>query len=79
MPKAGKEAMLESQGGVCASCGVDDPGTTKGWHIDHDHTTGRVRSILCHACNVSYGLFKEDLSRIEGFVEYARKHQTAGF
>lgn len=79
MPKAGKEAMLASQGGVCASCGVDDPGSVRGWHIDHDHVTGKVRSILCHACNVSYGLFKENVERIEGFLAYAQKHQRSGF
>jgi hypothetical protein len=38
--------MLESQGGKCALC--DRPAN----RIDHDHFTGRVRGMLCGACNV---------------------------
>lgn len=79
MPKEGKEAMLAAQGGVCASCGVDDPGSAKGWHIDHNHSTGEVRAILCHGCNVALGLLGEDPERIQRLADYARSHSTPGF
>lgn len=38
--------------------------------VDHSHTTGNVRGRLCHNCNVSLGLLKEDKSRIMGLITY---------
>ena len=44
--------LLRSQHGLCALCGVKlstlPPRTVV---IDHDHTTGRVRGIVCQSCN----------------------------
>lgn len=41
--------ILAAQGGHCALC----PSTpkTRRLHVDHDHTTGTVRGLLCHRCN----------------------------
>ena len=41
--------LLAAQGGHCALC----PNTpkTRRLHVDHDHTTGRVRGLLCFRCN----------------------------
>jgi hypothetical protein len=48
--------MLAEQGGVCAICGgtpkrLKKDGTPYRMHVDHDHTTGRVRGLLCFQCN----------------------------
>lgn len=54
------EALLERQGHVCAICQKPDT-TAKGiLGVDHDHTTGRVRGLLCHPCNVGLGHFQDD-------------------
>ena len=41
-------ALIVGQSGLCLLCDVQlrEP------HVDHDHDTGRVRGLLCHACNV---------------------------
>ena len=38
--------------------------------IDHNHTTGKVRGVLCHSCNVSIGLFKENTNYLSKAREY---------
>jgi len=41
-----------------------------GWHVDHNHTTGKVRGILCQQCNQAIGLFKDNIFIIEKAAEY---------
>lgn len=62
------ETILEGQGGLCGSCG--DKEDEVGFRLDHDHSTGKVRGILCHHCNVALGHLRDDPKRIEGLKEY---------
>jgi hypothetical protein len=48
-------AILSAQGGTCACCGSQTPGSKQGWHVDHCHKTGAVRGILCSRCNRNLG------------------------
>lgn len=55
------EAMLQSQGGVCAICGGDEPGHGRRWFsVDHDHQTGRIRGLLCNPCNIGLARFQDN-------------------
>ena len=38
--------------------------------LDHDHKTGKIRGLLCNACNKAIGLFKEDVSILQKAKEY---------
>lgn len=42
------DQMMSAQGGVCAICG-EVPSRPV---IDHNHSTGKVRGVLCHPCNI---------------------------
>lgn len=44
------ETMRKAQGGRCLLCRSD-----KSLVIDHCHTTGRVRGLLCMPCNTTLG------------------------
>jgi hypothetical protein len=80
------DAMVEEQGGRCKVCGTDQPSThprKTHWCVDHCHTTGRVRGLLCDNCNRGIGLLKdcpEVLSRAAAYlrgtpdVEYLNQH-----
>lgn len=71
------DSMLSFQGGVCASCGGEAKGRWKSrLHIDHDHSTGKVRGLLCQNCNIALGQLKDSISRISKLLEYKRKHQN---
>ena len=59
------DEMVESQNGQCMICNTDQPGTQSGcWPVDHDHATGRVRALLCSACNAGLGLSVDDPARL---------------
>lgn len=52
------ERMLEGQDGVCAIC--TGPSGRMRFHVDHNHTTGRVRGLLCSRCNSGLTLLEND-------------------
>ena len=47
-----------AQDGLCAIC-HQEPGA-RGFHVDHDHATGKVRGLLCHGCNTALGLLQDN-------------------
>ena len=67
--------MLEKQNNVCAICCkpesvVNPSGETKPLSVDHDHATGKVRGLLCSACNQAIGLFKDDIKTLQSAILY---------
>ena len=43
--------------------------------IDHCHTTNKVRGLLCHACNLGIGYFKDDASLLKKAISYLENHE----
>lgn len=62
-------ALHESQDCKCKLCGKETLLFTRrlnnSAHIDHDHATGKVRSILCHPCNASIGYIENNLDPVD--------------
>lgn len=69
------DAMFAAQGERCALCRSDEPG--RFWTVDHDHTTGKVRGVLCWHCNVGLGHFRDDAATLIAAADYVmRAHET---
>ncbi len=68
--------MEREQGGVCAICGRPPTGglRTKRLFVDHDHTTGAVRGLLCTACNNALGQFQDSQEILDKAKAYLQKH-----
>lgn len=65
-------AMYEHQQGRCAICNREPSyhSRHKRLHVDHDHVTGKVRGLLCHACNSGIGSFSERREILQAAIHY---------
>lgn len=65
-------AMMEAQENKCAICGESprNDGRKKRLNIDHCHTTGAVRGLLCNACNRGLGFFRDNRDTLQNAINY---------
>lgn len=66
--------LLQFQNHKCAICNLEDFGK-KGPMMDHCHSTGKNRGILCRGCNTGLGNFKDDISKLISAVSYINKYR----
>jgi hypothetical protein len=74
------EKMLKEQKSLCAICKTE--GWTMAEHhnlklvVDHCHTTGIVRGLLCHNCNRALGLLQDSQENLENAIDYLKGATT---
>lgn len=68
---------LKEQGDCCAICkrpyDASKLFSEKALAVDHDHTTGQVRGLLCETCNRAVGMFNDDVRIFTNAIEYLNK------
>lgn len=71
--------------GRCGICGCEmkRPTGTRGQAldvvaVDHNHTTGKVRGLLCNACNKGIGLLKEDVNILYEAIKWVEMEKSNG-
>lgn len=69
--------MFENQNGCCGICLNPVEYRGKNTHIDHCHTSGKVRKILCSNCNTAIGLMKDDVEILKKAIEYIEEYQIS--
>lgn len=52
-------------GDRCKACGAKD-----GLHVDHDHSTGKVRGVLCFNCNAILGHARDNVQVLRNLIAY---------
>lgn len=65
--------LMEACDGKCEVCSVELDESV-GVAVDHDHSTGAVRGMLCGPCNRGIGLLKDDPARLDAAAAYLRRH-----
>jgi|SRR5271165_2022089 len=65
--------MLDEQHSACAICDTHQSLLNKKLCVDHDHITGKVRGLLCDACNVGLSRFKDNIDIIFNAINYLKK------
>lgn len=78
--------MIKTQNGLCGCCGskLDEIGFNKKVNkksiyrpqVDHDHSSFKVRGIICGSCNLLLGHAYDDISKLEKAIIYLSKHKT---
>ena len=63
-------AMLIEQAYQCKICGS---GVGPSSPVDHNHTTGKVRGILCDRCNRGLGLMEDSIPILESALAYLKE------
>jgi hypothetical protein len=71
------EEIFEAQDYKCAICfcPLDIDGESSKAHLDHNHTTGKIRQILCVRCNKGIGYLQEDTDIMQSAIDYINLHK----
>lgn len=69
IPTGTYHALFMKQRGQCAICESTAP-LGRRLCLDHDHTTGAVRGLLCSRCNIGLGYFQDNQIRLARALNY---------
>ena len=77
------EEMLAAQNGTCMICekpetAKDSYGGIKMLAVDHEHSTGQIRGLLCSNCNRGLGFFQDDPDLLElaaNYLGFYKEHE----
>lgn len=61
-------SLLKLQNNCCAICNKKEQ--KKMLAVDHCHSTGKVRGLLCSKCNTAIGLVKENKETLNKMIAY---------
>lgn len=67
------ELLKQRQNNKCATCGNEFDSLPRRLSkpvIDHCHTSGKIRGILCHPCNVALGMVKDNKTTLHKMLDY---------
>lgn len=72
--------MYKAQNGLCAIC-IGEGFKMAEHHlvklvVDHNHSTGEVRGLLCHNCNRAIGLLQENEQSLLNAIAYLKGATT---
>lgn len=72
------EELLLSQGNKCKICGVGSNSDSRANYlvIDHNHTTGEIRGLLCTKCNALLGLAQDREDILEEAKQYLQNSRV---
>lgn len=66
--------LLANQDGSCAICRTPEVALAR-LVVDHCHSSGKVRGLLCDLCNGALGSFKDDIAKLSRAAAYLQDRQ----
>lgn len=64
--------LKKKQNNLCAICNRRP--ITKSLFVDHCHTSGKVRGLLCCKCNTGIGMLEDNIEFLENAIKYLKEH-----
>lgn len=68
------DELFEKQGGKCALCSKTGEEQGRALAVDHDHTTGEIRGLLCNYCNHRVVGRHRDGDLLRRMADYVEQH-----
>ncbi len=62
--------MFSEQEGRCLGCRKHQSELRTSLHVDHNHTTGKIRGLLCRKCNSAIGLISDNINVLKTMIKY---------
>ena len=66
------DKILERQNGVCAICFQEEGFKNRSLAVDHCHTTGKIRGLLCGNCNQGIGNLRDSVNYLQNAIKYLK-------
>lgn len=72
IPREQYVELLEAQNNKCAICRCDSGSNNRGdkLAVDHCHSSGKIRGLLCHKCNTALGLLNDSQEVLQSAITY---------
>ena len=64
------EKIREEEGHACMICSITENELGKVLDVDHCHSTGKARGVLCNPCNNMLGRAKDNINLLKAAVTY---------
>ena len=72
------QRLNEQHGGLCGICRKASTnrwrGVPRSLSVDHSHSTGAVRGLLCECCNLMLGYANDNIEVLEAAIRYLKRH-----
>jgi len=65
-----RNLLIKAQDNKCKCCGDELSDESKHIHLDHDHSNGNIRGVVCRACNLAVGWVNDCPERAWKVLKY---------
>ncbi len=70
-----REALIELHGNFCGICGKPGSAFKKRLAVDHNHSSGKIRGLLCFRCN-KFLLGRLTIAQVKKLLDYLTKYEV---
>ena len=72
------QQLVQDTNGICPICGVDlvfDSRCHGRACLDHDHSNGQIRGIICNRCNMLLGKAQDSVTILANAIKYLERYK----